>query len=210
MAVRSAIPFSTIRKAVSGGAVSVEQLAVELGDIMQPMRMKISRAILNGLIVIERHHKTEEIRRRAGQSAPVADKWTWRTGALAKSYERFWKPGDLVGYYGSPTKYARMMEEGGTVRPKRAKMLAIPLKAAKYGVGGGLPPSKRDDLFMIRSRKGNLLLVKAAAAGITPMFVLKDQVKIDPRRTIERTEKKKMPEVEKLIADAAVEPFGGK
>ena len=174
------------------------------------VRQSISKAIRKGLVMMERHHKKQEIRRGAGKAAAVADRWSWRTGALAKSYRIYMKKGDLVGYYGSNQKYARILEEGGTIRPKRGKYLAIPLDAAKYGVGGSVTARHHKDLFAVRSKKGTLILDKAAKAGITPMFVLKKKVKLDPRKTIERTEKANLDKVNDLVADAAVKPLEGK
>lgn len=174
------------------------------------VRMSVSAAIRNGLALMQRHHKKEEIRRGAGKSAPVENKWSWRTGALAKSYRIFMKKGDMIGYYGSNSQYSRSIEDGGTIRPRRAKMLAIPLDAAKYGVGGTVSARHHSDLFMIRSKKGNLLLVKAEAGGITPMFVLKDMVKLPARPSIKRTEKATVDKVQDMIADAAVRPLEGK
>jgi hypothetical protein len=192
-----------------GKAITPKELARELEQYPEKMRRQVSFAVRNGLVVYERHHKKEEIRRGAGKSGSVEGRFTSRTGALAKSYRMYWSKGDLEGWYGSESKYSAMIEKGGKIKPTRAQMLAIPLSAAKYGVGGGVGPRHYDNLFMIKSRKGNLLLAKAQGAGIVPMFVLKKQVKIPARPTIERTEKAKTNEVHKLIADAAVAPFGG-
>lgn len=53
---------------------------------------------------------------------------------------------------------ANLMNAGGTVRPVRAKMLAIPL--TREAVRAGSPRRFPRNLFVIRSRKGNVLLVE--------------------------------------------------
>ncbi len=78
-------------------------------------------------------------------------------------------------------KYARIQDEGGTIT-KKNKMLAIPLP----GIKGS--PSNYPGAFVIRSKKGNVLLVqrrwKKVRGGenyiqtqdLMPLFVLKDKV----------------------------------
>lgn len=187
-------------------AAKVEEMAT---GYPKAVRADVSKAVRNGLALMERHHKKKEIKRNAGKSASVANRWSWRTGALAKSFRIFWKSGALEGYYGSQSKYSRMVEGGGTVRPKRAKFLAIPLDAAKYGVGGGVSPRHHRNLFPITSKKGNLLLVKGGAGSIVPMYVLKKMVKIPARPTLKRTEAATIDKATNLIADAAVKSLGG-
>lgn len=89
-------------------------------------------------------------------------------------------------------KAAVIQEHGGTITANgrysvcgKGKMLAIPLGPAKTKAGfarGG--PCDDPDLFMIKSKKGNLLLVKKTGkgpkAGITPYFLLKRSVTIRP------------------------------
>jgi hypothetical protein len=191
--------------------VTSEQLARELSEYPKKMRASVSRAVLESLVLLENHHKTEEINRGgSGHGRAVAGKFTTRTGALVRSYRHYWKTGDLSGWYGSSNKYSHVIEKGGTIRPKNAKFLTIPIhKDAKYGVGGGKRAGDFD-LFPFRSQKGNLLLAKRGASGIVPMFLLKKSVKIDPRPTIERTEKKNRNKIHGKIADAALNPFKGK
>ena len=70
-------------------------------------------------------------------------------------------------------KYARKLEKGGIIKPKKAKMLTIPLPGIK-GKASNFP-----NAFIIKSKKGNILLVeKKGKKGLRPLFVLKKQVKI--------------------------------
>ena len=69
--------------------------------------------------------------------------------------------------------YARILEKGGTITPKKAKWLTIPLPGVK-GRASNYP-----DSFVIKSKSGNLLIVqKKGKSGIVPLFVLKKKVKI--------------------------------
>ena len=117
-----------------------------------------------------------------------------RTGALARSLGPAVVVGDtlpaLKMTLGTTSRYARIHEHGGVIVAK-GKKLAIPLGAAKTaaGVSRGGPLTYGGKLFPIRSKTGNLLLVrriggrKAKKSGhsFEPLFVLKDSVRIRPR-----------------------------
>lgn len=81
-------------------------------------------------------------------------------------------------------------EEGGVIRPSRAKYLTIPLPSACDRRGVPLKKSARDwpDTFVIRSKRGNLLIVqKNEDGGITPLYLLKSSVRIKARLGLEKT-----------------------
>lgn len=75
--------------------------------------------------------------------------------------------------------YAPLHNYGGTIRPVKAKMLAIPLRREARRLGS---PRKLKDGFIQRSQKGNLIIFRKSGAEIIPMFVLKDQVVIPARK----------------------------
>jgi len=86
----------------------------------------------------------------------------------------------------APFNYALTHEKPGVtvVRPKRGKYLTIPLPAA-LNPSGTLKQSARayEDSFVLRSKKGNLLIVRTKGNGeIEPLFVLKEQVTIPGNR----------------------------
>lgn len=97
-----------------------------------------------------------------------------RTGRLAASIRSQVREGSgrLVEIaISSSVPYASAQERGGTIRPRRGQYLAIPLD------GSTLAPRARPGLFVVRSRLGNLLLVRRnEAGGITPVFVLKREI----------------------------------
>lgn len=72
-------------------------------------------------------------------------------------------------------KYARIQEKGGKIKPKKAKMLTIPLPGIK-GKAANYPNS-----FIIKSKKGNVLIVEKSGKGLRPLFVLKKEVTIPAR-----------------------------
>lgn len=122
-----------------------------------PLRMAESarRRLVNGIDPEGRPHK-----RRAGLT-----QWSTRgskpgrdTGQLARSIrgtkERI--PRGVKVYWGSPHFYAKVYEEGATIRPKAAKLLTVPLtrKAKRYRAR-----EYPDPLTLIRGRSGRFWLV---------------------------------------------------
>ncbi len=127
-----------------------------------------------------------------------------RTGELSRSMG-FRVEKDNRGIFGSEigsgaslkTKrkvYANILEEGGTVRPVRAKKLAIPIGNAltPAGVARFTPTELREGLagysgsFIRKSKSGNLILfgtVKSVTKiKVIPLFVLKDKVRIPAKQ----------------------------
>lgn len=95
---------------------------------------------------------------RAGQAASgelaqaVMDLLTKRpTGGLARSFEVTFVDGEEPrSRAASSLPYAKIQDEGGTIRPKRAKMLAIPLD----GVPRGMRPREYGQPLSFRPAKG--------------------------------------------------------
>jgi len=96
-----------------------------------------------------------------------------RTGALRGSIAGVVREGQgymdmAVGSGSDPSRpgvpYALMQEEGGVQRPRNAKMLRIPLSAAKTAAGVDRYPtplrvSAPDKFFLMRAKDGDLFLV---------------------------------------------------
>ncbi len=110
-----------------------------------------------------------------------------RTGALRRSFNVTSKGGDLNSWHMAEfttSPYAKIHEHGGTIRPKSAKYLAIPLAAAKAKSGdlrGG--PRSFTNTFFAKSKAGNLILFQNQGKGKKPLplFVMKKQVTLKPR-----------------------------
>lgn len=78
---------------------------------------------------------------------------------------------------------AAVHERGAIITAKKAKYLTIPLPAALNSQGVPLRRGARDwsNTFILRSKRGNLLIVLKQGGKITPLYVLKKSVKIPPR-----------------------------
>jgi len=130
-----------------------------------------------------------------------------RTGDLRRSFRQRVTGNQLTNVealFTTRSKYAALHEYGGTVKPKKAKMLAIPLpgtpaliedKRARYAspLRESLPKNIR--FAVVRSKKGNLLLFgKAPGEEARPWYLLRKSVKIKPRlefgKTIKREHKR--------------------
>lgn len=151
-----------------------------------------------------------------------------RTGNLARSMgwrldkDKNGVPEATVGS-GASLKTARMSyanihETGGTIRPINAKMLTIPLKAAKTAAGVPRFTAREvqsgaagyDSSFIGRSKSGNLILFGSikgmAKIKVVPLFLLKDKVDIPARRymsvTVEQTRKQVVDDIVDKIKEA--------
>lgn len=85
--------------------------------------------------------------------------------------------------------YGPVHEFGATIRPRRARALTIPLNAEARA----RPARQIRGLFLIRSKKGNLLLVRKTADGVEPFFLLRDEVRIPRRPYVAPTARKFIP-----------------
>ncbi len=80
-------------------------------------------------------------------------------------------------------------EKGATIRPKRSRYLAVPLPAAldKRGVPLRSGPREWDNTFVQANGSGDLLIFRREGRNITPLYILKNQVKLPPRLNAEKT-----------------------
>ena len=85
--------------------------------------------------------------------------------------------------------YAAIQEYGGIITPKRARMLAIPLPPVCDSRGTPIfkSPRHQPGLFIIRSRRGNLLLVRRVGKRIEPQWVLRHVTGVPARMGFHRT-----------------------
>lgn len=135
-------------------------------------------------------------------------------GELARSFHsRFvgFTGGDISAEAYSEKVYARIQEDGGVIRPKTRRALAVPLRMAKVTRGKWprhYPQEGPQALHFIprRGRAPLLAQVKKNAKGETvsvkPLFVLLRSVTIKPKRYVARTAERIGPEVQRIVADA--------
>jgi hypothetical protein len=116
-----------------------------------------------------------------------------RSGTLRRSFG-FEVREDTLRLFSEGAAYARIQEEGGTIRPKNKRYLTVPLPDA-LTPGGSLKGGARlvprgrkyetadgDPTFIFRSKRGNLLVGARARNGATRLlYVLKTQVSLRAR-----------------------------
>ena len=91
--------------------------------------------------------------------------------------------GDLAivlraGTDGGAVPYARIQEEGGTIRPKKGKYLKIPVGPALTGAGvSRLPPGRSGDFRFVPTPRGGVLVGRDGKVW----YVLRREVRIPAR-----------------------------
>lgn len=102
--------------------------------------------------------------------------------------------------------YLKTHEYGATIRPKTAKYLTIPLPAALNANGTPKKKSARDwdRTFVLQSKAGNLLIVQRNGRSLTPLYLLKTEVKIPPRLQMGKTLEAGLPYFVDRAMDAMV------
>ena len=154
--VRTALRGETEAKRRVTGGGSKSRLNVRTGRL---------RASIAGTVRVK-SAGTIEVQVKAGGRSPAPDQQKRDTTSSA-----------------GVAAYAGIHEEGGTIKPKSAKMLAIPVHDSLFTGAGVLRddrgPRKTPDLAFARSRKGAFLLVNQFTGD--PWYVLKRSVKIRAR-----------------------------
>jgi hypothetical protein len=153
----------------------------------------------------------------------TADRLANRTGALRRSFDAELLTSGTAGTVSArigyirpqttragadPLVYAAVHEgwpdnrSSTTIRPRHAKYLAMPLKAAMTpaGVAKG-NPRDFDNTFVQRSKAGNLLIFQRTAKGIVPLFVLRSEVTIPARPALRPTMQRFLPLIVKDVGE---------
>lgn len=162
--------------------------------------------ILRAGVFAAAQHAAGEIRR------VIMSTFKGRTGGMARSFkETFLATKDGAAATAgalSDSVYAPIQDEGGTIRPRSVQNLAIPLPAAGVPVGKWPRHYAKGELFRIKSKAGNMLLVKRDGKSIKPMFVLKPQVQIHGKGYLATALERAQPGITEILAghvDAGVE-----
>lgn len=108
------------------------------------------------------------------------------SGALLNSLNH--QPDSDSVAWGSPLHYARLQQEGGVIRPQRARKLWIPADAEtrrfmrRYGgTVGTCIRGMRNDGYRLWVQKSVMLAKKGKRGKTRVLFILKDEVKIPAR-----------------------------
>ena len=160
------------------------------GTMSKKINKAIAMGIKDGLLMLEQIHKLKYfIRGGAGSMKTHPTKITWRTGNLAKSYDRYHQGDNHYGYYGTGAIRAPLLEYGGTVHAKPGKSLAIPTQNARVGVGGTLSPRAFPPGELFRGGDGRWLARAKGNNFIELMFWLVKSVYIPPRPIVKKAAK---------------------
>lgn len=106
----------------------------------------------------------------------------------------------------------KIHESGGTVRPRSAQYLTVPLPAALDASGVPVKKSARDwdKTFVMRSKNGNLIVARRDGRKVVPLYLLVRQVVIAPRLGMrDRLEAGKQRFIERTLKSLAREMRGG-
>jgi hypothetical protein len=96
----------------------------------------------------------------------------------------------IEGHIGAPGMvYAKIQEDGGTIKAKGGKWLCIPLPAALDSHGLPLKSSPREwpNTFFAKSKAGNLIIFQRVGTNIIPLYVLRTSVVIPARLGMKTT-----------------------
>lgn len=131
-----------------------------------------------------------------------------RSGRLRSSVRTDLRERTLEARVGTNVHYAPPIEEGATIRPKRAKYLTIPLRAAKTAAGKARGSAREvgaqyESTFVRKGkRRGSRILYGKRGNQVTPLFVLVKRVKIKPKRPFQRAARAVGVGVTRVMGDA--------
>lgn len=111
----------------------------------------------------------------------------------------------LSAFVGTPLKHMRIHEEGGTITPKRSRVLTIPLKAAKTGAGKARGSARqvgaayKHTFWYKKDDWKNPILFGVRATGrLVPLFVGVGRVDIPKREPFRKSQKRIEPKVKAI------------
>jgi len=136
----------------------------------------------------------------------TVDRLAVRTGGVRAAFQsRVSRQGPIVygriGYFSDDAPaWVGVHEYGATIRPRRARYLAIPLTEEARRVGS--PRAYPSPLFSARSRRGNLLLFRREGRAIVPVYLLRDSVTIPARPALAPTVARFAPQIAQELTAA--------
>jgi hypothetical protein len=126
-----------------------------------------------------------------------------RTGDMMRSYSAQFveeKNGSISAGAFSDLAYARIQDEGGTLKPRDMKYLSIPMR--KLPVGKWPRHFAKGALTLIKSKAGNLLLVKFVGKlkkKFDVYFLLRKSVTLKGKNYLDKAESEAQPGVELIL-----------
>lgn len=181
-----------------------ENLRNELGAVHAEVRAAAVKGVIKGA-----EHVAGQVRRE------VLSSMRGRTGALARSWtSRFVgeSAADARAEAYSEGEYARIQDEGGTIRPKTRRNLAVPIGAGRNLPVGKWPRDFAPGELTLILRKGRApLLAKVSYRGkgdkrhetrITPLFILLRSVTLEGQHYTDRAAAASEEGVALIVQDA--------
>jgi hypothetical protein len=191
-----------IRVSVSVDTKALDELAERFADVSRAISAGDARAMRiaeqSAAILVG------NVREAVLDSASSKRGYSGRTGALARSFrETVSVTGGMLRIAAeSDLVYARIQDQGGFIRPKTVKRLAIPL--IPMAVGKWPRHWARGKLF----RRGNALSTRPTK-GAEPInvYALAKQVRIPAKRYLKKATEKALPRIAKFMAQSVVREF---
>lgn len=126
----------------------------------------IARALVRAALIGEREAKTAATTRLRVRSGILRN-------SIGSAVRRVEGGAELV--LTASTRYARIQEEGGTVRPRRGRYLAIPLR--------GQEGADRAGAFVLTAKSGKKFLARRTeGGGLVLLAILRESVQLRGRR----------------------------
>ena len=152
------------------------------------------RALTMGTILAEKYVKIEA----TGKSIKVRS-GHYRSKITREIHQRLG-----FGLVANNAIYARLIEEGGTIRPKSKKFLAIPIKgtpAETQGARVGKIANTFSNLVFALSIRGQPILMGSVGEDgeVRPLFLLKRSVKIRPHKIFSTAFAEAEPEIAEIF-----------
>lgn len=131
-----------------------------------------------------------------------------RTGALGRSYkETFfgWQGGGVSAGVLSDLVYAGILDEGGTVRARTVKSLAVPIMGGRSLPVGKWPRhfAKGELTFIARKGRAPILAQVSKRGVVRPLFVLKPSVTIRGRGYVDEVATQAELVIAEILGDKA-------
>lgn len=176
-------PVLSIQTKFSGTA------ARQLNDVSRRLRSQAKKLAMAAGKLIRTNIATEVERFAENPTGALADSFVVLVGPSKEGEQ----PKAQVTIE-STKAYAGIHEHGGTIRPKRARALTIPLTPMARRLPARLWPKGK--LFRL---KGTSVLASKWGRGVRPQFVLKRSVYIKPKRYVTKALKRSQAQLRNLM-----------
>ena len=173
------------------------------------LRETIAQVFQKRLTEAVQYARTEHL-----SGGTTATRLAVHTGRLQQSFNaEVTAQGETVtgrlGFIAQAPSWAWVHEFGATIRPRTARMLAIPLTPEARAAGS--PRNFPGATFLQRARTGRLIIFERDASGsLRPQYVLVNEVTIPARPVLAPTVAKYAPLILQDLRQAAAQALGGR